>query len=173
MVKKNRILKYPVAAIFLAAVLFLIIVSLSGEENNMQNAIQLPEPLGKGEISLEEAINLRESVRSFSPGPLSLEDVSQLLWAAGGLRVDTVTRHSRTYPSAGALHPLEFYLAAGEVEGLDSGIYRYNPASHSLVQISRGDVREQLSRAALGQAVIRRAAVCVVISADFAKVAPR
>ncbi len=173
MAKKIKILKYPAAALFFAAAISLIIVSLSGEENKMSSTIRLPEPVTDGRVSIEEAINSRESARSFSTDALSLEDISQLLWAAGGMRVDAVTRHSRTYPSAGAIHPLEFYVAAGNVEGLDAGLYRYIPSEHALGAIETGDKRSGLARAALGQAFIGRAPASIIISADFDRVTPR
>jgi SagB-type dehydrogenase family enzyme len=127
--------------------------------------IQLPKPKEKGSVSLEEAISKRRSVRSYTKQQLTLAEVSQLLWAAQGItdRVDG----RRAAPSAGALYPLEVYLVAGNVDGLKSGIYRYSPESHSLNRITPGDVRDQLSRSALGQDCVQNAAISIVLSGIF------
>ncbi|HSB55457.1 MAG TPA: hypothetical protein VLD58_13940, partial [Gemmatimonadales bacterium] len=57
----------------------------------------------------------------------SLEEVSQLLWAAQGI---TDEHGYRTAPSAGALYPLEIYLLVGAVDGLETGTYKYLPSGH-------------------------------------------
>ena len=62
--------------------------------------IALPSPTNTGSISLEEALNLRRSIREFDGTPLSAEQLSQLLWAAHGI-IDADGR--RTAPSAGTL----------------------------------------------------------------------
>lgn len=97
----------------------------------------------------------RRSKRSFVGRALSQEQISQLLWAAQG----TTHRGFRTAPSAGALYPLEIYLAASE------GVHHYLPQSHELERTLEGDVLAQLSRAALDQECIREAPVSIVIAA--------
>jgi hypothetical protein len=78
--------------------------------------IKLPQPKTTGRMSLEEAIVNRHSVRSFDNKELSLEEISQLLWAAYGQRdVDSVTGASKTVPSAGALYPMEIYLVSSTI----------------------------------------------------------
>jgi len=128
----------------------------------MSKMIKLPKPKIKSKISLEEALNKRRSVRDYKKGSLSLEQVSQLLWAASG-----ENQYGRTSPSAGATYPLEIYLAVGEVEGLEPGIYQYSPTGHSLEKIKEEDVRNNLSRAALGQGMIARAPIDIVIAANY------
>ena len=66
--------------------------------------ITLPAPSLTGNIAVESALNLRRSVRFFTPEPLSLTEVSQLLWAAQGI---TGFYGQRNAPSAGALYPLD------------------------------------------------------------------
>lgn len=66
---------------------------------------------------------------------------AQLLWAAQGV---TSRQGFRTAPSAGALYPLEIFVASGNVEGLDPGIYRYQPGSHQLKAEISGDRRQEL-----------------------------
>jgi len=120
--------------------------------------INLPSPAQKGKMSLEEALKKRESVRSFSSDPLTKEDLSQLLWAVQG-----ITRNwgARTAPSAGALFPLEIYVA------LKEGFFRYSPRGHNLVRIMQQDLRNTLSKAALGQNCIGEAPAVFVIAAVY------
>jgi len=91
-------------------------------------------------MSLAGAIARRESVRSYSAEPLTLEDLSALLWSTQGVR--RVLRRDcalRTVPSAGARHALETYVAAIRVEGLAAGLYRYLPVDGRLEQLSIDD----------------------------------
>ena len=96
-------------------------------------------------------------------GSMSVEQLSQLLWAAQGV---TGVRY-RTAPSAGALYPLEVYVAVGNVEGLDAGVYRYAPGAHALSEVHKGDVRKSLSRAAYWQKWAGAGAIAIVFSAVY------
>ncbi|HSD33702.1 MAG TPA: SagB/ThcOx family dehydrogenase [Gemmatimonadales bacterium] len=127
--------------------------------------VTLPPPRERGPLSLEEALRSRRSVRRFAGGPLSLVEVSQLLWAAQGT---TSAAGGRTAPSAGALYPLELYVVVGDVTALPRGIYRYRPRRHDLVRVDSGeDRRSALATAALGQRWISSGAVVFVIAAEY------
>ncbi len=128
----------------------------------MVKEIKLPKPKEKGSISIEETLNERRSVRDYKKGALGLEEISQLLWAGSGKN-----RYRRTAPSAGATYPLEIYLAAGEVEGLEPGLYYFSYLRHSLERIREQDIRKKLSRAALSQSMIEEAPIDIVIAADY------
>jgi len=126
--------------------------------------IELPPPVEKGTMSVESALRARRSVRRFKDAPLSLAEVSQLLWSAQGV---THPAGLRTAPSAGALYPLELHLVVGEVSGLPAGVYRYRVGSHQLARVATGDRRATLSDAALGQGWIAKAAAVLVVSAVY------
>jgi SagB-type dehydrogenase family enzyme len=134
----------------------------------MAKEIKLGQPKEKGSISIEETLHQRRSVRDYKRAPLSLDQVSQLLWAASGKNL-----YRRTAPSAGATYPLEIYLVAGEVEGLEPGIYHYFPSRNNLEIIKEEDVRNGLSRAALGQEMIEEAPVSIIIAADYSRTTGR
>ncbi len=136
-----------------------------------EETVQLPPPDLKGGLSVEEALLERRSVRSYKDEPLELKWVSQLLWAAQGITLEA--RGFRTAPSAGATYPLEIYLAAGEVNDLQSGLYRYVAAGHSLVKINGNDVRRSLAEAALGQNQVRDAPAVIIVAADYDRTAQR
>ncbi len=123
--------------------------------------VQLPPPALDGEMSVEGALQRRRSIRELARAPLSLQDISQILWAAQGT---TETRGLRTAPSAGALYPLEVYLVAGDVEQLEAGVYVYRTDAHELVLTIAGDYREPLASAALSQNWMQRAPAVAVIA---------
>lgn len=135
--------------------------------------IKLPPPRHRGEISVEEAIFERRSVRRYKDEPLTLKEVSQLLWSAGGKTVDGISGPTRSFPSAGGIYPLEIYLVAGNVNGLGDGIYRYMWRDHSISLVRRGDLRHELTRAALGQRMVADAPVSIVFTAIFHRTVAR
>jgi SagB-type dehydrogenase family enzyme len=126
--------------------------------------IKLPEPKYDGSIPVEEALLRRRSVRDFKDVPLTISEVSQLVWAAEGI---TGAGGRRTFPSAGALYPLELYVIAGDVNGLPPGIYKYKTDGHKLLRIEKGDRRSDLRDAALGQSSVKRAPAVIVLSAVY------
>ena len=115
---------------------------------------------GIGDITLRQAIAARKSHRTFSGEPLSLEELSYLLWATQGLRRTASVLGARTVPSAGCRHPFETYLAVFHVEGLPRALYRYLPVEHALIEVARWDNLEALVQlAALGQSFVAKGAV--------------
>jgi len=131
--------------------------------------LSLP-PAGRWEgikmIDLATAIGDRQSRRSFSPDPLTLEELSFLLWATQGVREQDGGTVLRTVPSAGNRHALETYLAVQRVNSVDPGFYRYLPLEHQLLHLFHEEqMPRKLTEAALGQAFVGRAAVVFVWTA--------
>jgi len=130
----------------------------------------LPAPETKGEMSVQEALANRRSERNFKDQELSLEELSQILWAAYGVtspRPDdpAVRGGLRTAPSAGARYPLEVYAIVGKVVGIDPGVYKYDSAGHQIMMVVEGDMRKELSDAALSQNMVSQAPLTVFYSA--------
>ncbi|MBO8131766.1 MAG: SagB/ThcOx family dehydrogenase [Candidatus Marinimicrobia bacterium] len=133
--------------------------------------LKLPYPNYKGGVSLEEAIYKRRSIRDFSEKKLTLEQISQLLWAAQGI---TDNRYGfRTAPSAGATYPFDVYIIVDRVDKLDSGIYRYIPQDHLLENIEKGRFNKILADFALGQDAIAQAPVNILLSAVYERTTSR
>ncbi|HEY96557.1 MAG TPA: SagB/ThcOx family dehydrogenase [Dehalococcoidia bacterium] len=128
------------------------------------DTISLHEPKYESDFSIEQSLLERRSSRSYSTEPLTLDEVSQLLWAGQGI---TNKSGYRTAPSAGALYPLELYIVVGNVEDLAPGIYHYLPGSHGLELITEGDMRGKLAEAALSQSSVREGAMSIVITAIY------
>jgi SagB-type dehydrogenase family enzyme len=155
------------------------------EQASGEDTLKLPDPSHDSRISVEKALSLRKSSRTYLQEPLSLREISQLLWAAQGItrksdRLPTKwnTKYEwqggyRTAPSAGALFPMEIYLAAGNVEGLPKGVYKYIPKDHSLKKVMDGDRRMDVCDAALKQSSIKEGAALVIMAGVFDRTSPK
>lgn len=95
--------------------------------------IELLQPDLDGGLPINRALSLRASSRDFSDAPLSLEELSEVLWAAAG--VNRPDGHL-TAPSAIGLYPVSLYAFTPE------GVYLYSSADHTLTRVAEGDHRE-------------------------------
>jgi SagB-type dehydrogenase family enzyme len=132
--------------------------------------IALPPPLLDGTMSVERALHERRSIRTYRDAPLTLDELSQLLWAAQGI---THPAGWRTAASAGGLYPLELLAVAGQIDGLEAGVYRYSPQHHNLTLIRAGDQRAALSEAALGQESVAEGAVVLALAGVYERTSGR
>jgi len=146
---------------------FLILNALNAGQNRLSEPVQLPAPLEisrlpqptlKGNMSVEEALSTRRSVREYSSTDLSDNDLSQIVWAAQGI---TGPQGFRAAPSAGALYPIEVYVVNA------AGVYHYIPLNHSLEKIKEGNVKDDLMRAALNQNAVGQAPLDLVITGVY------
>jgi SagB-type dehydrogenase family enzyme len=131
------------------------------------NCIALPLPKGLVDITLDQCLKLRRSIREFSAEPLTLDDLSYLLWASSGIREVAENFEYRTAPSAGALYPIETYVVANRVVGLQKGIYHYSIKSHKLEELKLGDFGNETAMSALEQGMCLEAAVAFIWAAIF------
>ncbi|MDD6771826.1 SagB/ThcOx family dehydrogenase [Inconstantimicrobium porci] len=106
---------------------------------NEIECIKLPAPNPTLEkYSFFETVSRRRSIRNYSKIPLSLEELSTILFYSAGIsgKYDETEQHPRqllrTYPSAGALFPINLYLFINNVEGLDKGIYYYDAINNNI-----------------------------------------
>ena len=129
--------------------------------------IQLPKDLREATISFSDILQKRRSTRTFSEEPLSMVDLAFLLWASTGIQRIEHGYAFRTAPSAGALYPIETYIAVNNVEDLDKGVYHYNIEKHLLEEIKLGDFGETLAHAALDQEMCVDSAVVFIWTAVF------
>jgi SagB-type dehydrogenase family enzyme len=90
--------------------------------------------------------------------------LGQLLWAIQGISGE---RGFRTAPSAGALYPLEVYVATEE------GLFQYQPEGHQLLPLDQDDVRTALYQAALRQEAVRQAPAVFVVTAIYERTAQK
>lgn len=150
-------------------------LSLSAQRQGLpQPALELDYPLDAPLIRLPDvsgistppsevraALEERTSVRNYSDAPLTLEELSLLLWYTQGVKEVTPRPVTlRTVPSAGARHAFETYLLINRVEGLQPGLYRYIAIEHSLLALKLdAGLNEQITAACLGQKQVQTSAV--------------
>ncbi len=143
---------------FIINLLSLVLITKGGE------MVDLPKPQFTN-VSLEECIQKRRSVRNFENKELSLQQISNILWSAQGI-TDSV-RELRAVPSAGATYPLEIFVAKRD------GLFRYIPDGHKLKKEIDGDIRKEIAKAALSQMFIADAGIVIVITAVYNRTARR
>ena len=151
-------------------------------QNTGESAPPIEKPINKGadlidlvvdenweskyKIPLAKAMKNRKSHRNYAGDPLSLEELSFLLWATQGVRYVEGVNAYRTVPSAGCRHSMETYLAVFNVEGLKNGIYRYLPLSHRLVfEFHEKDLNQKIINATFGQQFAGLSAVTFIWTA--------
>jgi SagB-type dehydrogenase family enzyme len=143
---------------------------IDGTTGKMEQKMNLPKPRLKGSVSVEEAIKHRRTVRSYRLKPLTLEQLSQIFWAAQGITEDR--GYKRSAPSGGALYPMDIYAVVGDncVEGLNAGIYHYDPRKHTALLIIEGDLRKDVARSSLSQMWMAEAPINLVITAEYSRI---
>ena len=135
--------------------------------------VALPPPPEASGVDALEALRRRRSRRRYGRS-LGLAEVAALLYYTVG-----VTGRAwwggpkRVYPSAGALQPVEAYLSASRVEGLEPGIYHYNPERHALVLVRSGDYSGELASACLDQEHVAEAPAAIVLTVVVARTASK
>ncbi len=113
------------------------------KQYHVASLIQLPHYQSLEGISLEKSLQKRTSAENFSGRPLSLSEISTLLfWSAGLIHrtdysnTDRKNLARRPYPSGGARYPLELYIAVFRVSDIEPGVYHYNVPRHGLELLS-------------------------------------
>ena len=140
-------------------------------QNSLQKEkIILPQPKYQNQTSVEQALLKRRSVRKYRDEPLTLQEISQLLWAAQGFTDPQANK--RTAPSAGALYPLKVYVT-GQIEGLATGMYYYTPHNHSLIKIGDKDLKQELTKAAYDQPWLAKAPVNIIFTGNYEIIAQK
>ncbi len=129
--------------------------------------VDLPPPALPQRFSLWEAMRTRRSVREFGGNPVSPDQLAGLLWSAQGITARVQGYGLRPAPSAGALYPLELYIAAHNVSSIAPGLYHYAVEAHQLEQLAQGDFRLKVARAALDQEVAYDANAVFIWTAIF------
>lgn len=128
-------------------------------------SISLPEPAHLGIKSLWDVLKSRRSIRDYASGHISMQELSQLLWAIQGATAKMGQYILRTAPSAGALYPIETYVLANQVKDLQAGIYHYDVRQHRVEVVKKGNFGAEIAQAALNQDMLQQAAVVFIWTA--------
>ncbi len=134
--------------------------------NEVKETIKLkkPDQLKIENTTFREILEQRRSVRNYSADSLSMDELSWLLWCTQGVQQTTAQpRTYRTVPSAGGRHPYETYLAIGNVEDLEPGLYRYLALEHELLFIEKDDeILDKVTEYSWNQRFIQKSAVVFI-----------
>ena len=137
----------------------------------MQGAEIFDLPPGKKislrEVSLPKLIEQRESLRKYVDKPLTMEELSLLLWGTQGVKTySEKSLTKRTVPSAGARHPFETYLLVNKVSSLSPGLYRYLALDHKIAKLpGKETINKELTEACLKQKHVETSAVTFILVA--------
>jgi len=135
------------------------------DKKRLDETVKLPEPETKGGPSIWDCLRERRSIRDYKNQPVSLKELSQILWGSYGVTAREWGYYLKTAPSAGALYPIEIYVASFNVEGLKKGIYHFNPKDMTLKGIFEGDFSKEITHACLGQDFILDSAFSLILTA--------
>ncbi len=128
----------------------------------------------EGKRGFDEVIKSRRSVRTFGETPVSLPELSKMLFQTFGITGEIPIpggegQPLRTAPSGGALYPAEIYLAVRNVDGLEKGLYHYQVSNHSLETLKIFDPTEKMAEALCGQEYCEQASIVFLISGFLAR----
>jgi SagB-type dehydrogenase family enzyme len=141
-----------------------------GTTGRKERQMNLPKPRLKGEVSVEQAIKHRRTIRSYLSKSLTLGHLSQIFWAGQGITGDR--GYKRSAPSGGALYPMDIYAIVGDngVKGLKAAIYHYDPHKHAALLITEGDFRKDVARSSLSQMWMAEAHLNLVITSEYSRI---
>ncbi|MDH4148579.1 MAG: SagB/ThcOx family dehydrogenase [Acidimicrobiia bacterium] len=124
----------------------------------------LPKDWPAPDLGVADALGRRRSLRRYAERPITAAELAWLVHAATGI---TAEDGRRTAPSAGALYPVELYVAVADVEGVDAGLYHVDVRASALERVRHGSVAGDLMLAGLGQSFLRQAPVVLVLTGVF------
>jgi len=142
---------------------------LEAPVNDKVELIDLPSPklLDLDSVDIRKLIEKRRSIRSFSSEPLTLKELSYLLWCTQGVkRILPRNATLRTVPSAGARHAFETYLLINRVDALEAGLYRFLAMEHKLAKIKvNSEITKKITGACLNQRFVSDSAITFIWTA--------
>ncbi len=138
-------------------------------------AAELPVPRRPSAAALWETIERRRSQREFGAGPVGADELASLLHAGYGVThvLDAPDRSAslplRAVPSGGALYPLELYVASLRLDGLDAGLYHFDPLVHSLEILRTGVASDEVASLSTYPEIVAPCAALIVVVGVFGR----
>jgi len=129
--------------------------------------VELPRKWDLDESRIIPLLQNRRSLRKYSSDPVSTSELGFMLWASQGITAQAGKYLFRTAPSGGALYPIETYLSIHRVEGIDPGLYHFDPELFMLERLTKLSVGEQVAAACLNQKFIASSAVTFIWTSIF------
>jgi len=138
-------------------------------ENRVKLVLPRNDAKNKNRGQFERVMLRRRSSRNFSSSPMSLQDLTKILFFANGITDVYVSGGYRNFrrnvPSSGNLGSIEIYPLINRVEGVEPGIYHYDPLENSLACLKSGDFKHLIMDRMIYQPEFADAAVLLITSA--------
>lgn len=135
------------------------------KERVYTSTIQLPAPKTTTGLPLDKAISSRRSRRAYSEKPVTLSEISQMLWVGQGISDPS---GKRTVPSARESYSMTLFVVIKSAQGLEPGVYEYLPKTHSLGKVATLDVPAAMVAAGV-QPGAQQAPVVFLVASSFGK----
>ncbi|MGO4531120.1 SagB/ThcOx family dehydrogenase [Paenibacillus sp. 2TAF8] len=131
--------------------------------------IQLPPPIKQSNRTIEEVITLRRSLRNYTEKPVDIQTLGNILHYSYGItgRLKNTGLALRAVPSGGGLYPVDIYIAVNHVEGLEAGMYYYDPFDHELILVNKNELNSISKEVSGYRAMLDTAAFTVLLAANF------
>ncbi len=127
----------------------------------------LPRTWDLDEARITPLLQNRRSLRKYSPDPISIKELSFMLWCSQGITAKSGKYLFRTSPSGGALYPIETYVSIHNVDGLQTGLYHFDPEMFQLEQLTEHSQGIKIAHGCLNQKFIESSAVAFLWTAVF------
>lgn len=134
--------------------------------------VTLDAGLDRG-LATARAILTRRSTRAYAPTPMSLEELSRLLFLTSGITADLHGNARRAAPSSGALYPIELYPVVHRVDGVEPGVYHYAYREHALELVRPGDFRAQVVEQGIAQEFLGACGVVLFVTMILQRMRPK
>lgn len=135
--------------------------------------VALLEPRSRDGPSTARAIGARRSTRSYSTQPMTLAELSDVLFLTTGISADRWGNARRTAPSSGALYPIETYVVAHNVDGVERGVYHYAIRDHDIELLRAGDMRERVVDQAIEQEFLGECGIVIFLTQILQRMRPK
>lgn len=124
-------------------------------------------------LATPRAIVTRRSTRAYAATPMSLDELSRLLFLTGGISWGLHGNARRAAPSSGALYPIEMYPVVHRVDGVEPGVYHYAYREHALEQVRAGDFRAAVVEQGIAQEFLGECGVVLFLTMILQRMRPR
>jgi SagB-type dehydrogenase family enzyme len=135
--------------------------------------VALPPPQISPARATAETIASRRSVRSYSTQPMTLGELSRVLFLTSGISAGLHGNARRTAPSSGALYPIEVYAVVHNVAGIEPGVYHYAYREHALELVRAGDMRSHVVEQGLGQEFLGQCGAVLFLTMILQRMRPK
>jgi SagB-type dehydrogenase family enzyme len=124
-------------------------------------------------LTTARTIVTRRSTRAYAGTPISLDELSRLLFLTSGITAGLHGNARRAAPSSGALYPIEIYAVVHRVEGVEPGIYHYAYREHALEQVRAGDFRAAVVEQGIAQEFLGECGVVLFLTNILQRMRPK